>query len=110
MSYIPLTGGERADMLSTIGVSSVEQLFTDVPERHRYPPIHLPPPQSELEVMRDLRALSEMNAELEHCVSFLGAGAYQHAIPSVVNHVLLRSEFYTAYTPYQPEVSQGTLQ
>ena len=110
MSYTSLTGGERADMLSAIGISSVDQLFTDVPERHRYPPINLPPPKSELEVMRDLRALSEMNAELEHCVSFLGAGAYQHAIPSVVNHVLLRSEFYTAYTPYQPEVSQGTLQ
>jgi glycine dehydrogenase subunit 1 len=110
MSYTPLTDGERAAMLSAIGVVSVDQLFADVPELHRYPAIDLAPPKSELTVMRELRALSEMNANLEHGVSFLGAGAYQHYIPSVVDHILLRSEFYTAYTPYQPEVSQGTLQ
>ncbi len=110
MSYIPLTDDERAGMLSAIGISSVQELFADVPERHRYPSIDLPPPQSEMQVMRSLRALSEMNTDLDHHISFLGAGAYPHYVPSIVNHILLRSEFYTAYTPYQPEISQGTLQ
>lgn len=110
MSYVPLTEDERAEMLAEIGVSSTDELFVDVPQAHRYPQIDLPPPQSELEVLRELRALGEKNADLDHMVSFLGAGAYQHYVPSVVNHMLLRGEFYTAYTPYQPEISQGTLQ
>ncbi len=110
MSYIPLTADERAEMLATIGASSVEELFGDVPAQHRYPSIPLPPPLAELDVLRELRTLSEMNADLDHIPSFLGAGAYQHYIPSLVNHLLLRGEFYTAYTPYQPEISQGTLQ
>ena len=110
MTYVPLTDDERASMLSSIGVSSVEALFADVPATHRYPDLDLPPPKSELQVMRELRAFSEMNVDLNHHTSFLGAGAYQHYIPSVVNHILLRGEFYTAYTPYQPEISQGTLQ
>jgi glycine dehydrogenase subunit 1 len=110
MSYLPLTDAGREEMLSAIGVPSVDDLFVDVPETHRYPNIDLPPPLSELEVLRELRHFSEWNADLEHHVSFLGAGAYQHFIPSVVNHITSRSEFYTAYTPYQPEVSQGTLQ
>ncbi|MBN1937663.1 MAG: aminomethyl-transferring glycine dehydrogenase subunit GcvPA [Anaerolineae bacterium] len=110
MSYAPLTENERAEMLAEIGVSSLDELFIDVPQAHRYPQIDLQSPKSELEVMRELRALGEKNADLDHTVSFLGAGAYQHYIPSVVNHTLLRGEFYTAYTPYQPEISQGTLQ
>ncbi len=110
MSYIPLTDAERAEMLASIGVNSVNELFTDVPESHRYPDIDLGPPRSEIEVLRDLRTLSEKNLSLEHTISFLGAGAYQHFVPSVVGHILQRSEFYTAYTPYQPEISQGTLQ
>ncbi len=110
MSYVPLTEDERTEMLAEIGVSSIDALFGDVPQAHRYPQIDLPPPQSELQVLRELRALGEKNADLDHLVSFLGAGAYQHYVPSVVNHMLLRGEFYTAYTPYQPEISQGTLQ
>jgi glycine dehydrogenase subunit 1 len=110
MSYIPLTDAEREEMLETVGVSSIQDLFADVPERHRYPSIELSPPLSEMEVLRKLRQLSEKNVDLEHCASFLGAGAYQHYVPSVVNHITSRSEFYTAYTPYQPEISQGTLQ
>ena len=110
MSYTPLTDAERAQMLASIGVDSVDELFADVPVSHRYPDIDLGPPRSEIEVLRDLRTLSEKNLSLERTISFLGAGAYQHFVPSLVGHILQRSEFYTAYTPYQPEISQGTLQ
>lgn len=110
MSYVPLTDAGSQEMLAAIGVSSVDELFTDVPQQHRYPDIELPSPLSELEVLRELRQRSEMNTDLEHCISFLGAGAYQHFIPSIVNHITSRSEFSTSYTPYQAEVSQGTLQ
>lgn len=110
MSYVPLTDAGRKEMQEIIGVSSMDDLFSDVPAEYRYPDIPLLPPLSELEVLRELRRLSEKNVDLEHTVSFLGAGAYQHYIPSVVDHITSRSEFYTAYTPYQPEISQGTLQ
>jgi glycine dehydrogenase subunit 1 len=110
MSYVPLTDAGREGMLSAIGVPSIDALFADVPQAHRYPKIDLPPPASEMEVLRELQRISEQNVDLEHTVSFLGAGAYQHFVPSVVQHILSRSEFYTAYTPYQPEISQGTLQ
>jgi glycine dehydrogenase subunit 1 len=110
MGYIPLTDAERNEMLDVIGISSIDELFADVPEKRRYPRIDLAPPLSEMEVLYELRQLSERNIDLDHCVSFLGAGAYQHYVPSVVNHITSRSEFYTAYTPYQPEISQGTLQ
>jgi glycine dehydrogenase subunit 1 len=110
MGYIPHTNADRAAMLQAVGASSMDDLFQDVPASVRYPQLSLPEPLSELEVLRDLQELSECNADLQHAPSFLGAGAYQHFVPSVVGHVLLRSEFYTAYTPYQPEISQGTLQ
>jgi glycine dehydrogenase subunit 1 len=110
MSYVPLTDADRRKMLRAIGVSSMADLFTDVPEKHRYPLVKLSPPLSEMQVLRELRQLSERNVDLEHSASFLGAGAYQHYVPSIVNHITSRSEFYTAYTPYQPEISQGTLQ
>jgi glycine dehydrogenase subunit 1 len=110
MSYIPNTDTDRAEMLKAIGVESVEELFHDVPEALRYPALHLPPPVSEAEVLRELREISEYNVDLEHAPCFLGAGAYRHFVPSVVGHIIGRSEFYTAYTPYQPEISQGTLQ
>jgi glycine dehydrogenase subunit 1 len=110
MSYVPLTDAGRQEMLREIGASSVDDLFADVPQAHRYPAIDLPEPVSEMEVLRELVRISEKNADLEHTVSFLGAGAYQHYVPAVVQHILSRSEFYTAYTPYQPEISQGTLQ
>jgi glycine dehydrogenase subunit 1 len=98
------------EMLAQVGVPSVESLFEAVPQSHRFPEIELPEPASELEIMAELRQLSERNVDVLHTPCFLGAGAYHHFIPSVVQHIIGRSEFYTAYTPYQPEVSQGTLQ
>jgi len=110
VSYVPLTDAGRKEMLARIGVSSIDDLFTDVPRQHRHPSIALPSPLSEMEALRELYQLSERNADLQHLISFVGAGAYQHYVPSVVQHIISRSEFYTAYTPYQPEISQGTLQ
>jgi glycine dehydrogenase subunit 1 len=110
MSYLPNTDADRAAMFKAVGVKGMDDLFRDVPSSRRYPPLDLPPPISEVEVLRELREISEYNVDLDHAPSFLGAGAYRHFVPSVVGHVLGRSEFYTAYTPYQPEISQGTLQ
>jgi glycine dehydrogenase subunit 1 len=110
MSYVPHSDADRQDMLAEVGVESVEELFVDVPESVRYPEVKLPRPLSEMEILAELRAMSERNADLNHHACFLGAGAYDHFVPSVVGHVTGRSEFYTAYTPYQAEVSQGTLQ
>jgi glycine dehydrogenase subunit 1 len=110
MSFIPNTDADRAAMLGAIGVGTVEDLFHDVPREHRFPRIDLPGPLSEQEVLRELDTLARKNAESGAFPSFLGAGAYRHFIPSVVDFVLSRSEFATAYTPYQPEISQGTLQ
>ncbi|MCE5257711.1 MAG: aminomethyl-transferring glycine dehydrogenase subunit GcvPA [Chloroflexi bacterium] len=110
MTYIPHTALETEQMLASIGVERVEDLFTAIPETVRFPHIELPSPVSELEVMEELRALAGANATAQDSPCFLGAGAYHHFIPSVVNHIISRAEFYTAYTPYQPEISQGTLQ
>ena len=110
MSYIPHTDIDRAAMLKVIGVESIDELFHDVPAALRYPSLDLPAPTSELEILHELQALSEYNVDLQHAPCFLGAGAYHHFVPSVVGHIIGRSEFYTAYTPYQPEISQGTLQ
>ena len=110
MNYVPHTDADRAEMLAAIGVQSVDKLFHDVPPAHRYPDLDLPEPLSEMEIMADLQAMSEENLDTGHFSSFLGAGAYNHYVPRVVDHVISRSEFYTAYTPYQPEISQGTLQ
>ena len=103
MSFIPNTDADRAAMLGVIGVGGVEDLFHDVPPEHRFPRIDLPVPLSEQEVLRELDALARKNADGGAVPSFLGAGAYRHFIPSVVDFVLSRSEFATAYTPYQPE-------
>src|SRR5579884_3409919 len=110
MHYVPATDADRARMLATIGVHSVEDLFAELPANARRQHLDLPAGLSELEVMALLRELSQQNADLISHPSFLGAGAYRHYIPSVVGHVIGRSEFYTSYTPYQPEISQGTLQ
>ncbi len=110
MSYIPHTDSDRQAMLDTIGVGSIEELFDAVPESFRFPTLDLPEPLSEMEVVAELHDLQAANASAQEYAMFLGAGAYHHFIPSAVNHILLRGEFYTAYTPYQPEVSQGTLQ
>ena len=110
MVYIPNTDVDRREMLATVGVDSVADLFHDVPDAHRFPELRLPPPLSEMEVLRELQTLSEENDDLQHLTCFLGAGAYRHFVPSVVDFLLHRSELFTPYTPYQPEVSQGTLQ
>ena len=110
MSYTPHTDSDRAAMLAEIGAETVGDLFLDVPKSVRYPELKLPDPLSEMEILGELRSMSEENADLDHHACFLGAGAYNHFVPSVVGHVIGRSEFYTAYTPYQPEISQGTLQ
>jgi glycine dehydrogenase subunit 1 len=110
MSYIPHTDAERQQILSAIGVSTIEDLFEAVPSTHRFPALDLPAPLSEMDVTTELQALAEANDHAQDFAIFRGAGAYHHFIPSAVNHILLRGEFYTAYTPYQPELSQGTLQ
>jgi glycine dehydrogenase subunit 1 len=110
MSYIPNTDDDRSAMLEAIGISSIAELFEVVPMTLRYPSLDLPAPVSEMEAMQELQSLSEYNTDLQLVSCFLGAGAYHHFVPSVVGHITGRSEFYTAYTPYQPEISQGTLQ
>jgi glycine dehydrogenase subunit 1 len=110
MSFIPNTAADRARMLEAIGAGAVGDLFRDVPEEHRFPRLELLPAVSEHEILKELDGLAQRNADCGHTPCFLGAGAYHHFIPSVVDFVVSRSEFYTAYTPYQPEISQGTLQ
>ncbi len=110
MSYYPHTDADRAEMLAAIGVKNIEDLFADVPARVRFPKLDLPEPYSEMETMRELMNLAEANANGQHSPIFLGAGAYNHYSPSLVHQLILRGEFLTAYTPYQPEISQGTLQ
>lgn len=96
-------------MLEAIGVSSVADLFQVIPQEVRDPGFALPSPLSEMEVVGLLRGWADENADLDRHPSFLGAGAYRHFVPAVVDHLLRRGEFHTAYTPYQPEASQGTL-
>jgi glycine dehydrogenase subunit 1 len=110
MSYIPHTEAERQQMLATIGVTTIEDLFDAVPASHRFPRLNLPDAMSEMEILAEMQALAEANEHAGDFALFRGAGAYHHFIPSIVNHMLMRGEFYTAYTPYQPEMSQGTLQ
>ena len=108
--YLPNTDADRRAMLREIGVSSIEELFQDIPEKLRHARFKLPPPLSELELKQELNQLASRNASLDNYACFLGAGSYRHFIPSIVEHITSRGEFYTAYTPYQAEVSQGTLQ
>ena len=110
MRYIPLTDDDRGAMMETIGIEDIDELFADVPAEFRYPHLSLPAPMTEMEIMRELDMRAAENANLREFASFLGAGAYNHFVPAIVDTVLSRGEFYTAYTPYQPEISQGTLQ
>src|SRR5450830_392656 len=111
MTYIPHSPKERDAMLAAIGVNNLEDLFKDIPAKHRYPKLDLPPALTEMEAAAELGELASGNENVQSdLVSFLGAGAYHHYIPAAVDHILRRGEFYTAYTPYQPEISQGTLQ
>jgi len=110
MTYIPISPNERDAMLETVGVKQLDDLFDAVPAKHRFPTLNLPPAITEMEAAAELGELAYANESTRELVSFLGAGMYNHYIPSVVDHILRRGEFYTAYTPYQPEISQGTLQ
>ncbi len=111
MRYLPLTDGTRKEMLEAIGVGSVDDLFSDVPaEAILKTPIDLPCGKAEMEVEAALGAMAQKNLPTSSVPSFLGAGAYRHHVPATVDYLVQRSEFLTAYTPYQPEISQGTLQ
>jgi glycine dehydrogenase subunit 1 len=110
MTYIPHTDGETGEMLAAIGLSRMDDLFADVPAALRFPTLDLPPPLSELEILGEMRALAARNLDVDPSLSFLGAGIYHHFRPATVDDVLRRGEFYTSYTQYQPETSQGMLQ
>jgi glycine dehydrogenase subunit 1 len=108
MPYGPHTSADREHMLAALGITSVDELFADIPEGLRASALDLPPPEPELRLAARLRGLAARNRS--DLTSFLGAGVYRHWSPPAVDQLLLRGEWYTAYTPYQPEVSQGTLQ
>ena len=110
MTYVPHTQRETSEMLAAIGVSRMEDLFADVPAALRFPKLDLPAALSELEIAREMRALARRNLDVDPSLSFLGAGVYRHFRPATVDDVLRRGEFYTSYTQYQPEASQGMLQ
>ena len=111
MRYLPLTDVDRKEMLSMIGVNSIDALYVDVPKAALLKDfVDLPKVQSEMAVHRHMQALAEKNTPAGRTAFFLGAGAYRHHVPSTVDHIIQRSEFLTAYTPYQPEIAQGTLQ
>jgi len=111
VTFVPHTDADRESMLATIGVSSIEELFRDIPAGVRFDrELALEPALSELEVVAQLEKLAARNAHPGVELSFLGAGIYDHYVPAVVDTVLQRGEFLTAYTPYQPELSQGVLQ
>jgi glycine dehydrogenase subunit 1 len=109
--YLPDTEQDKKEMLDFIGVSSIEDLFADIPAEVRLTEeLNIPDAQSEPEVLKSFSKLAQKNINADQYPIFLGAGTYDHYIPSVVDHMISRSEFYTAYTPYQPEISQGELQ
>jgi glycine dehydrogenase subunit 1 len=110
MTYVPHTARERRDMLAAIGVDRIEDLFADVPEKVRFPDLNLPPPLAEPDLRREMAQLAARNLPIDPADTFLGAGVYHHFRPAIVDDVISRSEFYTSYTQYQPEVSQGMLQ
>src|SRR6058998_2311060 len=110
MRYISNTPAQQRDMLSTIGVGSIEDLLARVPPKARLSrPLDLPAPMAEQDLVRHMRRLAAENADADAYACFLGGGSYDHMIPSPINHLISRGEFFTAYTPYQPEASQGTL-
>ncbi len=110
MSFVPHTPEDRKEMLEAIGAESVEELFQVIPDSVRFPELNLPPTLSEMEANRKLNQLAAKNVNTAASPSFLGAGIYNHYSPATVYQILWRGEYHTAYTPYQPEVAQGTLQ
>ncbi len=111
MRYLPHTNADRQDMLARIGSASIDELFGDVPQAARRTElVDLPLHASEMEVERHLGALAAKNITASQAPFFIGGGAYKHHVPASVDHIIQRSEFLTSYTPYQPEITQGTLQ
>lgn len=108
--FVPNSDADREILLKAVGVKDVSDLFKDIPAKYRYPTLNLPPALTEMEVLAELTELANSNSSNQELISFLGAGAYNHYIPAAVDAIIQRGEFLTAYTPYQPEVSQGTLQ
>ncbi|UOK57005.1 aminomethyl-transferring glycine dehydrogenase subunit GcvPA [Bacillus sp. OVS6] len=109
--YLPMTEQDQQEMLDTVGVSHIDELFSDIPESVRFQGEYkIKKAKSETELVKELSELASKNKDLRSNASFLGAGVYDHYMPIIVDHVISRSEFYTAYTPYQPEISQGELQ
>jgi len=109
--YIPSSTAERKKLLQVLGLDSSERLFDSIPAAYRLKrPLNLPPPQAEADLVAHMRELSRRNLDPYESAVFLGGGAYRHFIPAVVDHLISRAEFYSSYTPYQPEFSQGTLQ
>jgi glycine dehydrogenase subunit 1 len=108
--FIPHTETETEEMLKQLGLKNIDELFTDVPPKYRFPKLDLPPALSEMEAFSMVQAISQSNESTQDLICFLGAGAYNHYIPAIVDAIISRGEFFTAYTPYQPEISQGTLQ
>ena len=110
MRYISNTPAQQKEMLGRIGAASIEALLANVPAKARLSrPLGLPAAMAETDLVRHLRALAAKNASADDYACFLGAGSYDHIVPSPINHLISRGEFFTAYTPYQPEASQGTL-
>jgi len=111
MRYLPLNSEDRADMLTRVGVKNIDALFTDIPEAKRLNhDLDLPHRKTEMDVERLLSGLAAKNVAAGSVPFFVGAGAYKHHVPASVDHLIQRSEFLTSYTPYQPEIAQGTLQ
>src|SRR3989338_5257234 len=110
MRYISNTPAQQREMLARIGTGSIEDLLAGIPAKARLSrPLNVPAAMAETDLVRHLRALAALNANADDYACFLGAGSYEHSIPSPINHLISRGEFFTAYTPYQPEASQGTL-
>lgn len=111
MRYLPLSDNDRAGMMARIGIGSIDELFADIPEAVRLEELStLPRRQSEMQVERQLSNMAAKNTNASSVPFFVGAGAYKHHVPATVDHLIQRSEFLTSYTPYQPEITQGTLQ
>lgn len=107
--YLPMTEQDRAEMMETVGIQSIDELFADIPQSVRYQgTMPMSGALDEYALLRHMKGLADKNADFDTHTSFLGAGLYDHHVPVVINHVISRSEFYTAYTPYQPEISQGS--
>ena len=109
--YLPMTETDKKEMLAAVGVQTVDELFADIPEKVRFQGLYnIKEAKAEPALKKELSAMAAKNMNAKQYASFLGAGVYDHYTPSIVDHVISRSEFYTAYTPYQPEISQGELQ